>query len=105
MPVDDIFADVCKEEQISDEEILASSSDEANDKTSYPRECLLEAWNKRKEKKIGSKETPEQGHFIPQLVSPNSKVRYYSNLFCVHCKGCREIDKTQNSNFLCMCCN
>ena len=65
LPVDDVFAYVCKEEQISDEEILASSSDEENDKTSCPSDRLLEAWNQRKEKRIGSQETPKQGCFTP----------------------------------------
>ena len=75
--VDDIFVDLCKEEQISDEEFHTSSYDDENkEKTCYPSECAVEEWNQGKEKRGENKETSKQGHFTLQFVSPY----HYHNL-------------------------
>ena len=70
LPVDNIFADVYKVEHLSDEEILASISDEENDNTCYPSECVVEHWNQVKETRNEKKDKSKQGHCTPQLVSP-----------------------------------
>ena len=68
LAADEILDDVCKEKQISDEEFLAISSDEENDKTCYPSECIVEDWNQGKVERNKSKETLKQGYVIPQLL-------------------------------------
>jgi len=57
---DNTFFDGCKEEQISDEEFLANTSDEENEKNPYPHDYIVEDWSPRKDKSIGKKETSKQ---------------------------------------------
>ena len=59
----------CKEEQISDDEFLASSDEVNNEKTWYPSDCVLEECNESKEKRNESKEASKKGHCKPQLMS------------------------------------
>ena len=70
MVADDAFVDVCKEKQISDEEFLTNISDKENDKTRCPSECVVEDWDRGKEKGNESKESPKQGYFTTQLAFP-----------------------------------
>ena len=60
----------CKEEQLSDEEIITYSSAEDNEPdTWYPSECDFEDWKQGGEKKSEIKEESEQGYSIFQLIS------------------------------------
>ena len=62
--------EACKEEPISDDEVIANSSVEKNiDKAWYPSECHFENWKQRKEKTAEIKEEFEQGHSTLQLIS------------------------------------
>ena len=62
--VDDICVVICKEEPISDDELLASSfSERKKEKTWFPSECVSEEWNQEKEKRAERQEKLKQGHF------------------------------------------
>ena len=60
----------CKEEPISDDEfILSTSVDKDIDKAWYPSECHFKNWKQGKEKTTEVKEEFEKGHCTPQLIS------------------------------------
>ena len=65
------FVQQCKEEELSDSELIESSCDEENeDQTWYPSETAVEEWMQGKEKENEHKESLKQGHSLPQLVNP-----------------------------------
>ena len=64
------FVQECKEEEMSDSELIDSSCDEENeDQTCYPSESAVEEWTQGKEKKSEHQESLKQGHCLPQLVN------------------------------------
>ena len=66
LPVDQEFLDFCKEEQISDEEFVASTSNkESGDVDLYSTESELEDLAQGEEVKNSSKENFKQGSYIP----------------------------------------
>ena len=61
--MDQEFLDFCKEEQISDEEFVASNSnDESRDSDLYPTESELEYLEQWEEARNSSKEKLKQGN-------------------------------------------
>ena len=57
------FVQQCKEEEISDSELIESSCYEENeDQTCYPSESVVEEWKQGKEIKRECNESLEQGH-------------------------------------------
>ena len=64
------FVQQCKEEELSDSELIESSCDEENeDQTWYPSETAVEEWMQGKEKENEHKESLKQGHCLSQLVN------------------------------------
>ena len=67
--MDQEFLDFCKEEQISDEEFLASNSnDESKDSDLYPTESELEYLKQWEEATNSSKEKVKQGSSSPLCI-------------------------------------
>jgi len=62
------FVQECKEEEMSDSELIESSCDEENeDQTCYPSESAVEEWTQGKEKKSEHQESLKQGLSEGQL--------------------------------------
>ena len=58
-----LFVQQCKEETISDGELIESSCDEENeDKILYPSECVVEECKQRKEKMVESTDQLKEGN-------------------------------------------
>ena len=69
LPVDQEFLDFCKEEQILDEEFVASTSNkESRDADLCSTESELEDLTQGEEVKNSSKENLKQGNYIPQWI-------------------------------------
>lgn len=66
LAVDELVVQHCKEEQVSDKDVIKSSSEddshfESKDLTLYPTECVLEEWKQRKDESTQTKEEMTEG--------------------------------------------
>ena len=62
------FVQECKEEKISDSELMESSCDEENEGLAwYPSESAIEEWKQVKEKRNKYRELLKQGHCLLHL--------------------------------------
>ena len=70
MPEEQLFLSAnCKEEQISDEDVMNFSDEEDIDSTWYSDECVLENWKEGEEVASKCKENVRQGYFRSICIS------------------------------------